>query len=226
MVSCATRSTCAGSSGAILTSSSSDARNSSRLADERAARARSARCEYISPRRRSSSVTRARSKAHTWARKPGISSARAGNSSASTCGAPASTSRTSLGLSSTRIKVSRPSSSSSASDARLPALESQLMRCATKSPGASGISGCARKVATTSSGLFLLHRASSIPARRRSAISSCSARRGASSTTPSGPSSPQMPAHRVSSQSSAIALNGGAVMAWIFRASAVARATK
>ena len=66
--------------GAIVTSSSSDARNSSRLAEERAARARSARWAYISPRRRSSSVTRARSKAQTCARKSGISAARAGSS--------------------------------------------------------------------------------------------------------------------------------------------------
>ena len=51
-------------------------------------------------------------------------------------------------------------------------------------------------------------------------------RRGASSTTPSGPSSPQIPAHSVSSQSSAATLNGGATMAWILRASAVAWATK
>ena len=35
-----------------------------------------------------------------------------------------------------------------------------------------------------------------------------------------------MPAHSVSSQSSAITLKGGAVMAWILRAMAVARATK
>src|ERR1039457_1679914 len=134
-VSCATRSTWAGSRGAIRTSRASDARKSSRLGEERAARARSARWAYISPRRRSSSVTRARSKAQTWARKAGISVARGGKSSASTWGTPACTSRTSLGLSSTRMKVSRPRSSSSAREARLPALESQLTRRATKSPG-------------------------------------------------------------------------------------------
>jgi hypothetical protein len=56
--------------------------------------------------------------------------------------------------------------------------------------------------------LFLPHMVSSMPSRRRAAMNFWSARRGGSSATPRGPSSPQMPRQRVSSQSSAITLKG------------------
>ena len=55
-----------------------------------------------------------------------------GQGSASTSGNAASISSHSLGLSSTRMKLSRPSSSSSASSARLTAFERQFNLQATK----------------------------------------------------------------------------------------------
>ncbi len=131
-----------------------------------------------------------------------------------------------MGLSSSSTRLSTPTLSSRASERRFSDLVPQLILHAEKCSRRSSMSGCWSRVVRTSFSVFLLHKQSSIPLARCASANSCRARRGASMTTPSGPSSPTTPFHSVWSPSSTRTLGGAALVARSLRTISVPSAAK
>ena len=144
-----------------------------------------------------------------------------GSSRVNTSAQRARTSAHSTGLLSMKMKLSNASPNSCDSDRILSDLLRQLMRHVAMWSRFKIMSFLSSNTASTSDSLFLLQRQTNIPCRLWLTMNSCRACLSLSIRIPCGPSSPQIPSHKVPSQSRRMTLCGGDRSLWTLRATMV-----